>query len=125
MELKKSENKNEQLVHMILEGILEKKGMEIVNIDLSKIDHAICDNFIICHGDSSKQISAIANSIEEKVNESLKEKAFNKEGLTNSQWIILDYFTAVVHIFQKEFREFYNLEELWGDGKVIKISESF
>jgi len=113
----------EKLVNIILQGIQEKKGKEIVNINLTELDNAVCQYFIICHGDSNIQVNAIANSVEEFVKKNLNERVDHKEGFENAQWILLDYTSIVVHIFQKEFRDFYNLEDLWADGKVIRIDE--
>jgi len=112
-----------KLVNIILQGIQEKKGKEIVNINLTELDNAVCQYFIICHGDSNTQVNAIANSVEEFVKKNLNERVDHKEGFENAQWILLDYTSIVVHIFQKEFRDFYNLEDLWADGKVIRIDE--
>lgn len=107
----------DKFVESIVKGIQEKKGKEIVSIDLSNLENAVCRYFIICHGDSNTQVSAIAQSVEKVMQESHEEKVWRSQGFENSQWIVLDYFDYVVHIFQKEFRDFYNLEGLWADGK--------
>jgi ribosome-associated protein len=117
--------KKNLLLKNIIEGILEKKGKEIVDLDLSKINSSICDHFIICHADSNTQVTAIADSIEKRVRDSLKEKVGHREGLENAMWVLLDYHDIVVHIFQKEVRGYYQLEELWGDAKISKIEESY
>jgi ribosome-associated protein len=117
--------KKNLLLNNIVEGILEKKGRDIVDIDLSKINSALCDHFIICHADSNTQVSAIADSIEKKVREELKLKIGHREGSENAMWILLDFYDIVVHVFQKEVRNYYRLEELWGDAKISKIEESF
>jgi ribosome-associated protein len=114
---------NKNLVKYIIEGILEKKGKEVINIDLNKLEFAVCDNFIICHGDSSTQGSAIAESVEEKVKNNLNLRVWHREGLENARWVLLDYSDVVVHIFQKEAREYYKLEELWGDADITLINE--
>jgi len=114
----------EQKRELILEAIREKKGHEIVSIDLSEVENSICDCFIICHGESVTQVGAITESIERKLKEEAQIKAHHVEGLQNSQWVLLDYFDILVHVFQEEFRAFYRLEELWADGKVTKVTET-
>ena len=114
----------EQKKELILEAIKEKKGHEIVSIDLSEVENSICDCFIICHGESVTQVGAITESIERKLKEEALIKAHHLEGLQNSQWVLLDYFDILVHVFQEEFRAFYRLEELWADGKVTKVTET-
>lgn len=108
---------------LIIEAIREKKGHEIVTIDLTGIENSICDCFIICHGDSVTQVEAIAASIERKMKEEASIRAHHVEGLRNSQWVLIDYFDILVHVFQEEFRSFYRLEELWADGKLAKVEE--
>ena len=114
----------EQKRGLILEAIKEKKGHQIVSIDLSEVENSICDCFIICHGESVTQVGAITESIERKLKEEVLIKAHHVEGLQNCQWVLLDYFDTLVHVFQEEFREFYRLEELWADGKVTKVTET-
>jgi ribosome-associated protein len=117
-------NKN-LLLENIIEGILEKKGREIIDIDLTKIRSTICDHFVICHADSTTQVNAIADSIEKRVKEKLKIRVGHREGVENAVWILLDYHDIVVHIFQKETRDYYRLEELWGDARISRVEESF
>ncbi|MFO7934239.1 MAG: ribosome silencing factor [Bacteroidales bacterium] len=106
---------------LIIQAIQEKKGKEITSIDLSEVENSICDCFIICHGDSNTQVDAITGSIEKKLKEDAGIRAHHVEGLQNSQWVLMDYFDILVHVFQKEFRTFYNLEELWADGEIVKL----
>lgn len=108
----------EQKKELILEAIREKKGHDIVSIDLSEVDNSICDFFIICHGESVTQVGAITDSIEKKLKKEASARAHHVEGLQNSQWVLLDYFDILVHVFQAEYRSFYKLEELWADGKI-------
>jgi ribosome-associated protein len=108
----------EQRKELILEAIREKKGHDIVSIDLSDIENSICDFFIICHGESVTQVGAITQSIEKKLKEEALTRAHHVEGMQNSQWVLLDYYDILVHVFQEEFRSFYKLEELWADGKI-------
>lgn len=115
----------DKTVDLIIEGIKEKKGKEIVSIDISKLENSVCSYFIICHGDSNTQVSAIANWIEKVVEDELNEKVWKKQGFENAQWILLDYVDVVVHIFQKETRDFYNLENLWADGRIEKFENEY
>jgi ribosome-associated protein len=121
--IKTHKPEKEPIIYHIIEGIKEKKGKEIVSINLTALESAVCRYFIICHGDSNTQVSAIAQWIEKTLEENLNEKVWKKQGFENSQWILLDYVDIVVHIFQKEFRDFYNLEELWADGKMCKFED--
>ena len=114
---------NKQLTETIIEAISDKKGKNIVSLDLSGFDGAITGTFVICNADSTAQVEAIARGIEEKVLEDLNEKVWRIEGLTNGIWVVLDYIDVMVHIFQTEAREFYKLEELWADAPVIRYEE--
>lgn len=115
------EHNKEAVIQNIIEGILEKKGHEIVDINLSALENSICDNFIICHGTSGRQVDAIAQSVEKTVKENTGEKPWHKEGYQNAEWILLDYIDVVVHIFNEQTRKFYNLEGLWADAKIKTI----
>jgi ribosome-associated protein len=110
--------RTEEKCRLIVDAILEKKGHRIVTIDLTGIDHAICDSVVICHGESTTQVGAITESIMKKLKEKVSIQPHHVEGLQNSQWVLIDYFDVLVHIFLEEFRNFYKLEELWADGKV-------
>ncbi len=111
----------EELLKTITDSILDKKGKEITIIDLSSINYAFCDYFIICHGDSTTQVNAIAESVESKIKERHAILAGHVEGLQNAQWILMDYGSIVVHIFLKEYRDYYKLEDLWGDAQISII----
>jgi ribosome-associated protein len=118
---KKKEKYEPDLKRVILEAISDKKGEDILVIDFKKINNSICDYFIICQGNSVRQVESIADSIEEKVRKTLGIKPTHSEGFENSQWILLDYFDIVVHVFQPETRNFYQLEALWADADLTKI----
>jgi ribosome-associated protein len=105
---------------VILEAIDDKKGNNIVSIDLSNIETAVTDYFVITNADSTTQVSAIAHEIEKATSKKLKEKVWKSEGYENLQWVLLDYGSIVVHVFQTPYREFYKLEELWADAKIKK-----
>ena len=110
-----------KLVEKIVNSIDEVKGVDINLLDLSKINNSVCGFFIICTGTSNIHVSAITNSIKKNVSKALKEKPYSMEGLENQEWVLMDYVDVVVHIFQKNVREFYDIESLWGDAKISKI----
>jgi ribosome-associated protein len=114
---------NNFLLDNIIEGILEKKGHDIVDLDLTKVHNAICDHFIICHADSNTQVNAIADSVEKRVKENMKQNASHREGLENAMWVLIDFNDIIVHVFQKQYRDYYKLEELWGDARLLKIED--
>ena len=124
MNIKKELKTSDILANIIIEGMREVKAKEIVSLDLRKIETSVCDFFIICHGTSNTHASAIADSVIEETLKLIKEKPWHKEGLTNSDWILLDYGNVVAHIFQKEIRDHYNIEKLWGDADVQLIKEN-
>ena len=99
-------------------GIQEKKGNDIVRLDLRNIHSSVADYFIVCHADSTTQVKAIAQSVEEEIFKALKIDARRKEGLQYGEWILLDYIDVIVHIFKTDKREFYGIEELWGDAEL-------
>lgn len=107
----------------IVEALKEKKGKQIVTIDLREIHNSICDHFIICHGESTTQVGALTESVEKKLKENFDIRAHHIEGLQNSQWVLLDYYDILVHIFIEDRRKFYNLEDLWADGKFERIED--
>jgi len=110
-----------KLIEKIVIGISEVKGQDIEMIDLRKIENRICDFYIVCSGNSNTHVSAILESVKRKVSKTLKEKPSHTEGEENAEWILLDYINVVVHIFQKPVRDFYRIEELWGDCKINTI----
>jgi|ERR1019366_4280609 ribosome-associated protein len=121
-ELNVKKNANELLVDAAVEGILEVKGRDISILDLRNINNRVCDYYIICEADSSTQVNAIANSVEVMVKKRIGERPYHTEGFQNSEWILVDYVTVVVHVFQSQIREFYNLESLWADAEITKIA---
>ena len=111
----------QELVNVITEAIQEKKGRDIVIADLRKIEGTICQYFIICTGNSPTQVEAIAESIGDMARERLKEKPTHVVGLENAQWVAMDYTDVLVHVFLPDVREYYDLEHLWEDAKVVQI----
>jgi ribosome-associated protein len=118
----KIKDSTQLLADAIVEGILEVKGKYISLLNLKGIHNRVCDYFIICQADSTTQVNAIANSIEEIVKKRTGERPYRKEGFENSEWILVDYVNVVAHIFQTEVRNFYNLESLWADAEVTEIA---
>lgn len=101
---------------VIITSIQDKKGENIVSLDLRKIHEAVADYFIICEADNKTQVRAIAEYMEKQTEEVLGEKPWHREGLQNMEWVLIDYVSTVVHIFHKDIRQFYQLEELWSDA---------
>lgn len=110
----------EQLNSLIVDGIHDKKGKNVIKLDLRKLHDAPADFFIICEGDSNVHVKAISDSIHRKVKETLFSNPSHVEGSIGARWVLMDYFNTVVHVFHKETREFYQLEDLWGDAQVTE-----
>lgn len=110
----------DKLLHSIIEAAQDKKAKNIVSIDLSGIDGAIASAFVICNADSTTQVEAIANGIEDEVLKRTGEKPRRVEGTTNAIWIVIDYVDVMVHVFQTEARAFYQLDEMWADAPATK-----
>lgn len=118
MQKNKQVEESKKIADIIIHGIQEKKGKDIVSLDLRNISSSVSDYFIICHADSGTQVRAIADSVETEMYKVLEEEPWHKEGFENAEWILLDYVSVVVHIFKKEKRDFYSVEDLWGDAKI-------
>jgi len=114
---------SKDLADLIIDSIQDIKGKGIIKMDLTHLDHAPTDYFIICEGDSSTQIRGISNNINKRVKEELGLRPNHSEGITNSNWILVDYFDIVVHIFYPETRAFYDLENLWSDAEVERFKD--
>ncbi len=104
-----------QLVKAIVEAIQEKKGKNIVTLDFKKIENSIARFYVICEGDSSTQVDAIADEVEDYVRKKTGEKIWGSAGYENAEWIFLDYGDVIVHVFQPQIRAYYNIEDLWAD----------
>lgn len=104
------------LCDAIVEGMQENKAKNIVVLDLRNIPSAVTDFFVICSGDSSTQVDGISSTVTRHTRKELQEKPWHQEGKTNSEWILLDYVSVVAHIFYKDARHFYELEDLWSDA---------
>ncbi len=113
------------LITEIVKGIEDVKGENISILDLREIENSVCDYFILCEGNSNTQVNAISGSIQKHVSKSLKDKPWHVEGESNAEWVLLDYVNVVAHVFQREVRQFYNLEGLWGDAKITNIQSAY
>jgi ribosome-associated protein len=111
----------DNLAQVVVQGMLEKKANNVVVIDLRELKSSVTDIMVICHGESDRQTDAIAQSVVEQVKKQTGENPFGKEGFREAQWVLIDYINVVAHVFKKEIREFYNIEDLWADGKVTEI----
>ena len=109
------------LIEKIVEAIQDTKGEDIQIFDLTTIENSVAETFIICSGNSNTQVNAISGNIEKKVRNDLQDRPWHVEGNDNALWVLLDYVSVVVHVFQTETRNFYEIEELWGDAKITKI----
>ncbi len=120
---KKAADKSSEdaLLLSIIDGIEEVKGHDIKILDLRNIEAAIADYFIVCTGTSTTQVEAIARSAENFTRKELDERPRRVEGVRNAQWVLMDYFTIIVHVFYEPMREHYDIEGLWSDGKVMAL----
>ena len=123
-ERKNKELSSKDLSELVAKGMIEKKGLDIAILDLRKVKNSITDFFVICSGNSDPQIDALANSVEDEVYKMSKTEPWQKEGKANGEWILIDYVDVVAHIFNKDRRKHYDLEELWGDAEVTYLEDS-
>ncbi len=114
----------ELLLDSIIKGIFEKSGTHVVKLDMRGLDNRVCDYFFICHGNSRTQVDSIGYSVVDTVRKSAGEKPLHLEGLENCYWVLIDYGSVIVHVFQEEYRNFYNLEGLWADSNREVIEDS-
>ena len=121
--MKKKSDGVEVLLSSIALGIFEKRGLNVLKIDLRKLENRITDFFVICHASSTTQVSAICDSVEDLVRTQTGEKPMHVEGLDNCFWVLLDYGSVIVHIFLEEYRSFYSLETLWGDAVIADLED--
>ena len=114
----------DELIALILQGIEKVKGLDINILDLREIENTVCDYFIICNGTSNTHVNAIVGSIQKTVSKAIKDKPWHVEGEDNAEWVLMDYVNVVVHVFQKQIREYYDIEGLWGDAKFTLVESS-
>ena len=120
----KKKSNSDELISKIITGVENVKGIDINLLDLRDIENTACSYFIVCSGSSNTHVNAIVSSVLKTVSKELREKPFHTEGLKNSEWVLIDYVNIVVHVFQKPIREYYNIEELWGDAKTTQIASN-
>ena len=123
--MQKTQTSADELISRIINGIEEVKGVNINLLDLREIDNTVCDYFVICNGTSNTHVNAIVSSIQKTVSKALHDKPWHVEGADNAEWVLMDYVNVVVHVFQKQVREFYDIEGLWGDAKVTMVESSY
>ncbi|HEX7493838.1 MAG TPA: ribosome silencing factor [Bacteroidales bacterium] len=121
--MKKKSDGTEVLLRSVLKGIFEKKGQNVLKIDLRKLENRITDYFVICHASSGTQVSAICDSVDDIVRMEAAERPLHVEGLDNCFWVLLDYGNIIVHIFLEEYRNFYSLESLWADANIEAVAD--
>ncbi|KAA5549513.1 MULTISPECIES: ribosome silencing factor [Adhaeribacter] len=123
MKKTKIKENSDILAELVVKGMQDKKASDICVIDLKSLNNAVSDYFVISSANSDTQLDAIARAVEEEVFKITNQNPWQSEGRTNKEWILLDYVDVVVHIFLKDKREFYALEELWGDAPIRYIEE--
>ncbi len=121
--MKKKQDGTEILLDSIIKGIFEKKGQNVLKIDLRKLENRITDYFVICHAGSTTQVSSLSDSVEDTVRLDAGEKPLHIEGLDNCFWVLVDYGNVIVHVFLEEYRNFYSLESLWADAKIELLED--
>ncbi|MES2518205.1 MAG: ribosome silencing factor [Bacteroidota bacterium] len=114
---------SEELSQLVVKGMQERKALDIVVMDMRKVKNAFTDFFVVCSGTSDTQTDAIAESVDKEVWEATHNHPRSVEGRTNREWILVDYYDVIVHVFKKDRREFYKLEELWGDAEFTYVAE--
>lgn len=125
MEIKKNGNNGgvEALTDTIVEAMQDVKGVDVTVIDLEKLDSAPASRFVICEGKSTTQTGAIADNVRERVRQQLHLSPYSMDGTRNSQWVVLDYGSVIAHVFLPEMRSLYDLEDLWSDACITRISD--
>lgn len=113
----------DKLLEVVIEGLKNNKAKDIHILNLKNLENSISKYFVICHGTSRTHVASTANSVEKEVKDVLGEYAWKKEGYTNGEWVLVDYSSIVVHVFQREARDFYNIEELWADAELTVLED--
>ena len=121
MSKQQNDTDSKRLCDAIVEGMRENKANDIVVLDLREIETAVCDFFVICSGESSTQVDGISSSVERRTRKELSEKLWRIEGKSQSEWILMDYINVVAHVFYKDTRTFYDLEDLWADAVRVDV----
>ncbi len=121
--MRKATREETSATESIIKGLFEKKGKKVTLLDLRKLENRVCDYFVICHAPSTTQVDSLAWSVEDVVRKETGRKPSHIEGTENCFWVLIDYGDIIVHIFQEEYRGFYNLESLWADGVVTQYED--
>lgn len=121
-EAKQSQNESSGLIDLIIDSIQDIKGKNIIKLDLREIESAPADYFIICEGESTTQIRSISTNIQKRIKEEISLMPSLKEGIRDANWVLVDYFDVIVHVFYPETRKFYDLEDLWGDAQITEFA---
>ena len=121
MQKEENEINSAKLSELVVQGMMEKKGEDVIVLDLREVHKAVADFFVICSGNSDTHIDALSDSVEEEVKKNSSQNPWHREGREHREWILIDYVDVVAHIFNKDKRTFYGLEELWGDAKIRKL----
>lgn len=108
----------EDVNELIVQALVEKQGVDIVCIDLKSVHHVFFDYFIICTGNSKNHIETLCDFVQERTRRLANLRPVHVEGLENGEWVLLDYFNILVHIFCPEARKYYNIEALWSDADI-------
>ena len=109
------------LLETIIVGVKEAKGKNMTILDLKNIETSVCRYFVICSGTSNIHVSSISDNVRKFVSKELNEKPWSTEGQNTAEWILMDYSDIVLHVFQEQTREYYTLEDLWGDANIRTI----
>ncbi len=122
--IKRQKSATEELTDAVIKGLQDRKAKEIKVLDLRALSGAVADIFVVCQGDSSTQVEGLARSVEATVEKETGEIPAHLEGTKNAQWVLIDYISVVVHIFQPEQRQFYGIERLWADADIREIDSN-
>jgi ribosome-associated protein len=122
--IKRQKTATELLTEAIIKGLQERKARDIKVLDLTALSGAVADVFVVCHGDSSTHVEGLARSVDETVARETGENPAHLEGIKNAQWVLIDYISVVVHIFQSEQRDFYGIERLWADAMIRDVESN-
>jgi ribosome-associated protein len=114
-----------QIVRSAIEGVSDIKGENLVLLDLRGLDNAVCDFFIVAEAQSTTQVNAMADAVHKRVREEANDKPWHVEGAQQSEWVLMDYVSTVVHLFQREARAFYDLEGLWADAPSLALPQQY
>ena len=114
-----------QIVRSAIEGVSDIKGENLLLLDLRGLDNAVCDFFIVAEAQSTTQVNAMADAVHKRVREEANDKPWHVEGAQQSEWVLMDYVSTVVHLFQREARAFYDLEGLWADAPSVALPQQY